>query len=75
MTALDVVFRYAVPPRERQMRALDGVRDVYGIRRISFDAVKRTVRVEYDASRLNADIVARLLRSAGLELVERVAMA
>jgi hypothetical protein len=74
MTALEVVFRYAAPPRERQLRALDGVREVYGIRRISFDSAARTVRVEFDASRLNADVVAGLLRDAGLDLVERVAM-
>ena len=74
MTALEVVFRYATPPRERQLRALDGVREVYGIRRISFDSTARTVRVEFDASRLNADVVAGLLRDAGLDLVERVAM-
>jgi len=74
MTALEVVFRYATPPRERQMRALDGVREVYGIRRLSFDSAARTVRVEYDASRLNSDVVAGLLRDAGLDVTERVAM-
>jgi len=74
MTALEVVFRYATPPRERQMRALDGVREVYGIRRLSFDSAGRTVRVEYDASRLNSDVVAGLLRDAGLDVTERVAM-
>ena len=74
MTALEVVFRYATPPREGQLRALDGVREVYGIRRISFDSAARTVRVEFDASRLNADVVAGLLRNAGLDVIEQVAM-
>jgi len=74
MTTLDIVFRYAIPPRERELRALDGVREVYGIRRISFDSTNRTVRVEYDASRLNGDVVAGLLRDAGLSLTEQISM-
>ena len=72
MTALDVVFRYGTPPSPRELRALDGVRDVYGIRRLSFNERDRTVRVEYDASRLNDSVVAGLLRDAGLDITERV---
>jgi hypothetical protein len=72
MTQLDIVFRYGTPPSTREMRALDSVREVYGIRRISFDEKERTVRVEFDASRLNGDVVANLLRRAGLDLKERV---
>jgi hypothetical protein len=72
MTALDVVFRYATPPGARELRALDGVRDVYGIRRLTFNERDRTVRVEYDASRLNADVVAGLLRDAGLDITGSV---
>jgi len=33
------------------------------------------VRVEYDASRLNEDTVANLLRNAGLDLEEKVVLA
>ena len=72
MTATDVVFRYGNAPGVREVRALDNVREVYGIRRISFDEKERTVRVEYDASRLKEDVVASLLRRAGLDLRDRV---
>lgn len=72
MTFLDVVFRYGNTPGAREMRAIDSVREVYGIRRISFDEKEQTVRVEFDASRLNADVVASLLRRAGLDLKDRV---
>jgi hypothetical protein len=48
--------------------ALAGTREVYGIRRLSFDRAAHTVRVEYDATRLNAASVARLLRQTGLEI-------
>ncbi len=75
MTALDVVFRYGLAPGEAQIRAIAPLRDVYGIRRVSFDEKERTVRVEYDASRLNADTVAKLLRLAGVDLHERVVSA
>ena len=72
MTSLDGVFRYGQPPGARELRALDSVREVYGIRRIALDEKEHTIRVEFDASRLNADVVASLLRRAGLDLQERV---
>jgi hypothetical protein len=72
MTMLDVVFRYGVPPDENEMRALGNVREVYGIRAIRFNEKERTVRVEFDASRLNDDVVESLLRKAGLDITERV---
>ena len=72
MTPTDVVFHYGSAPGVREIRALDSVREVYGIRRISFDEKEHTVRVEYDASRLKEDVVASLLRRAGLDLRYRV---
>lgn len=52
MTLMDVTFPYRVPLGEQQMSALGHVREVYGVRKISFDEAKRTVTVEYDISRL-----------------------
>jgi hypothetical protein len=75
MTYLDVVFRYGAAPGENELRAIDGMREVYGIRRVQFDSRERTVRVEFDASRLKADGVARLLRQAGVDVRERLALA
>lgn len=72
MTQLDVVFRYGTPPGENELRAVTYAREVYGIRRIGFDEEQQTVRVEYDATRLNDDIVAGVLRRAGLDLKEKV---
>jgi hypothetical protein len=57
------------------MRAIDGMREVYGIRKVDFNEKERTVRVEFDASRLNEDAVAKLLRQAGINLRERPALA
>jgi hypothetical protein len=73
MTALDVVFHLGRPPGTPEMQALYQVREVYGIRKISFDG-KQAVRVEYDASRLAESTVAALLRRAGLDVREKVVL-
>jgi len=75
MTHVDVRFRYSQQPGINQMQAIDAVRDVYGIRRIVFDEKDRTVLVEYDASRLNEAAVAALLRGAGVDIEEKIALA
>ncbi len=72
MTAVEVVFRYKLPVTETVMRAIDTLREVYGIRRIRFDEKEQTVRIEYDATRLNEATVAALLRRTGLELGEKL---
>jgi copper chaperone CopZ len=75
MTYLEVVFNYGAIPGENELRAIDTMREVYGIRRVQFNAKERTVRVEFDASRLNQDAVAKLLRSAGVDARETVVLA
>ena len=75
MTYLEVVFRYGAAPGENALRAIDGMREVYGVRRVEFNDRGRTVRVEFDASRLKAETVARLLRQAGVDARERLALA
>jgi hypothetical protein len=75
MTAVEVAYRYESIPGPMEMRAIDSLRDVYGIRRILFDGEEKTVRVEYDATRLQQDVVAALLRRAGIDLGEKLALA
>ena len=48
--------------------ALASTKDVYGIRRLSFDHSARTLRIEYDATRLTAAAVTKLVLQAGLEI-------
>jgi hypothetical protein len=74
MTAVEVCFKYGLQPTEVVMRSLDNVREVYGIRRIKFNEAEKTVRVEYDATRLNEDSVAALLKRSGLDLMEKLAL-
>ena len=75
MTQLDVAYRYGAAPGEAEMRALDSVRDVYGVRRITFEEKEKVLRVEFDASRLKEPVIAALLRRAGIDLRERLALA
>ncbi len=72
MTLLDVVFKYGTPPGEKEMVALNHAREVYGVRKIKFDEKESTVRVEYDASRLNDGEIAGILRRGGIDLREKV---
>ena len=75
MTHLEVTYRYHNPLREATMRALDNVREVYGVRQITFNEAERIVRVEFDASRFKEPVMANLLRSTGLDLGEQVLLA
>jgi hypothetical protein len=75
MTYLDVIFSYRSQPGENELRAIDGMREVYGIRSVRFNEKERTVRVEFDASRLKQDAVAKLLRQAGIDVTEPVVLA
>ena len=75
MTQLEVRFRYGSTPGEKEMRGLDTLRDVYGIRRVSFEEKERIIRVEFDASRLKEPAVAALLRRASIDVLEKMILA
>jgi len=75
MTYLEAAYRYQTPPGEAELRAIDSVREVYGIQRVQFNEKERIVRVLFDASRLKGDAVAKLLRQAGIDVQERFALA
>ncbi|HTX40607.1 MAG TPA: hypothetical protein VMD25_02170 [Acidobacteriaceae bacterium] len=72
MTLLDVMYRYEGHPTDAVMAAIGNMREVYGIRRISLDDEWKTIRVEFDATRLAAPTIFQLLRSAGLAVVEQL---
>ena len=75
MTYVEAAFRYQTTPGETELRAIDTVREVYGIQRIQFNEGERTVRVTFDASRLKADAVAKLLRQAGIDVQDQLVLA
>ena len=75
MTYLEIAYRYQGSPGEKEMRAIDRVREVYGIQRVVFDEKESTVRVLFDASRLKEDAIARLLRQAGIDIKGKLVLA
>ena len=72
MTTVDVVYRYGAEPTEAAAMGLARLREVYGIRRVVFEEAEKTVRVEYDSTRLTEQVVQQLLRRGGLDVVERM---
>ena len=68
MTTVEILYSYNTPPTENAVFALAGVKDVYGIHHLSFDRAAKTLRVEYDATRLTAAAVTNLVRQAGIEI-------
>ncbi len=58
-TNLDVLYRYELHPTEAAMIALGKARGVYGIRKITLDEQQKTMRVEFDFTRLNRAVVSR----------------
>jgi TolB-like protein len=74
MTQLDVMYVYGTAPTEAARMALGQVRKVYGIRLVEVNEAEKTIRVEYDATRLTEPIIHQLLRRAGLDVVERVSL-
>ena len=75
MTTVDVLFRYGAQPDENVMSAYGQLSDVYGIRKLRLEESDRTIRVEYDATRLTEAKVEGLLRAAGFDITERLALA
>ncbi len=72
MTTVDVVFRYGMVPTESAALAVSRLREVYGVRIVELSEAEKTVRVEYDSTRLSEPVIHQLLRRAGLDVTERV---
>jgi hypothetical protein len=72
MTQLEVLYRYEQHPTEAAMFALGKAREVYGMRRVLVDQDKKTILVEYDATRLSNPVVLQLLRGTGIDIVEEL---
>jgi hypothetical protein len=74
MTTVEILFKYATPPTEAAVFALASTKDVYGIRRLSFDREAHTLRIEYDATRLTPAAVAKLVRESGLDVESELSL-
>ncbi len=67
MTAVDIAFRYRTIPTERQMRGLNILHEVYGVRKISLQHSASTIKIEYDISRLTPADISALVHGAGID--------
>ena len=74
MTQLDVLYRYGAPPTEAATMAIAKLREVYGVRHLELREAEKSVRIEYDASRLTEAVIHGMLRRAGLDIVEEIAL-
>ena len=72
MTQLDVLYRFGALPTEAATMAIARLREVYGIRRLELREAEKTVRIEYDATRLTEPVIHQLLRRAGLDVLEEL---
>jgi copper chaperone CopZ len=72
MTTVDVVYKYGAVPTEAAVLGITRLREVYGVRRVDFREAEKTIRVEYDSTRLTEPVIHQLLRRGGLDVVERV---
>lgn len=73
MTQFEVAYSYSGRIGDEHMRALNNIREIYGVRRIAVNETERVVRVEFDASRFKEPVMAGLLRRAGVDITERLA--
>src|ERR1043166_4070705 len=74
MTYLDVVFNYASLPGENELRAIDSMREVYGMRRGPFKEKDRTGGVRSDAAGEGQGGVGKVWGKAGIDGREPVAL-
>jgi hypothetical protein len=74
MTQLDVLYRYGTPPSEPATLAVARLREVYGVRKLEFNEAEKTIRIEYDATRLTEPVIHQMLRRAGLDIVDALPM-
>jgi len=68
MTLLQANFVYEGPIREREVTCLAEISNLYGVWRLRFDKKDRKIIIDYDASRLNGNDIASMLRNAGIAL-------
>jgi TolB-like protein len=74
MTTVDAVYRYGATPSASAVQAIARLREVYGVRAVQFKELEKTVRVEYDSTRLTEPVIHQLLRRAGLDVLDRLTL-
>ena len=73
MTAVVAVFHYQGTLSLKQAQALGDSYIHLGVRHIQINEKERTIALEYDATRMDQQGVAALLRRVGIPIVESAA--
>lgn len=66
MTPLNVTFSYTGEVGAGQIRLLAEALSVYGLRGLQLDEKAKTITIEYDAARLDNDLVLAVVKSCGI---------
>lgn len=75
MTSMDVSYTFTGGLTPEQIRALAGLRDVYGIRALRLDEERGRIAIEYDATRLDEPRVKALVLGCAVEIETAAARA
>ena len=75
MTYLDVVFNYGALPGENELRAIDSMREVYGIRRVNFNEKEKNRARGVRCLAVEAGRGGKVVAEAGIDVREQVALA
>jgi len=66
MTTVEITFRYQGEVRPESLSCIGDEHSNFGVRRVQTDAGRKSITVEYDATRLDASGVASVLRRVGI---------
>ncbi len=72
MTLVEITYELQSPLQPKQLRALGGFSNTYGLRRFRVDEERKLLTFEYDASRLIETEVTHVLREARIPVMRRV---
>ncbi|HZT72071.1 MAG TPA: hypothetical protein VE996_00280 [Terriglobales bacterium] len=72
MTPLNVTFSYMGEVGAGQMRRLAEALSVYGLRGLQLDEKAKTITIEFDAARLDNDLVLAVVKNCGISATGQV---
>jgi hypothetical protein len=69
MTTVEITFRYQGEVRPESLSRIRDEHSNFGVRKVQTDAGRKSITVEYDATRLDASGVTSVLRRVGIAVV------
>jgi len=69
MTTVEITFHYQGDVRPESLSCIRDEHSNFGVRRVRTDADRKSITVEYDATRLDSSGVTSVLRRVGIAVV------